>query len=259
MPREGTTVTTYGQFTAPPINLCVVDGILYSFSHDDLCDGRVVEAMELEGGDVDTEGGKDSGGEKVTSHPPPSGSVHSKEIWRGNDPGQHMFTTLCPAESTFSLGTFPLLKVQVWAVLGCCCCCCCSGNIFLGFIFALFLCCGMRDNNLVHIKGGCRKACAVSVILWVGSVCSSSPLKAHGSSRWEAMWFSIFFNYYFSSYGVLRNYCWFCNEGEHWCNHSLWHSGKDYDLYLLSLSFSVKNCGSEVLVSCISTLTMYKC
>ncbi|KAG0717355.1 hypothetical protein GWK47_054643 [Chionoecetes opilio] len=112
-PREGTTVTTYGLFTAPPINVCVVDGTLYNFSHDDLCDGRVVETMELEGGDVNSEEETNSEGEEGHSHLSPPCSVHSKEMWRGNDPGKHMFTTLCPAESTFSLGTFPLLKVRV--------------------------------------------------------------------------------------------------------------------------------------------------
>ncbi|XP_045128596.1 kelch-like protein 30 isoform X1 [Portunus trituberculatus] len=79
MPKEGTTVITYGQFTAPPINVCVVDGILYNFSHDDLCDGRVVETMELEGGDMDTEGRKDSGGKEDTPQPSSSGPIHSKE------------------------------------------------------------------------------------------------------------------------------------------------------------------------------------
>lgn len=122
MPEEGTTVTRFGQFGAPPINVCVVDGMLYNFSHNDLYDIRVVEAMELEGGDnniqskdensdaknmdeVATPGNKDA--------PPAPILVHSKEVWKGNDPGKYMFTTLCPAESTFSLGSFPLLKVLV--------------------------------------------------------------------------------------------------------------------------------------------------
>ena len=111
MPKEGTTITTYGQFFTPPINVCVVDGTLYNFSHDDFCDGRVVETMELKG-DKETEREKDSGGQG-TPHSSPPVYVHSKEIWRGTDPGQHMFTTLCPAESTFSLGTFPFLKIRI--------------------------------------------------------------------------------------------------------------------------------------------------
>lgn len=114
------TVTRYGQFGAPPINVCVVDGTLYNFSHNDLHDIRVVEAMELDGGDKNIKSkdensdakniGEDTKpGNKDT--PPAPILVHSKEVWKGNDPGKHMFTTLCPAESTFSLGSFPLLKV----------------------------------------------------------------------------------------------------------------------------------------------------
>lgn len=130
MPEEGTTISLYGQFITPPINVCVVDGILYSFSHDDFFDGRVVEAMELDGvvagmeldKDTNTKGKNEKSQTENTDEntqigkdclPPSSLLVHSKEVWRGEDPGQHMFTTLCPSEGTFSLGCFPLLKVRV--------------------------------------------------------------------------------------------------------------------------------------------------
>lgn len=122
MPAEGTKVTLYGQFVAPPINVCVVDGTLYNFSHCDALDGRVVEAMELDGGDKNINGKIENSETKIMHDDTKEGNkdalpapspVHSREVWRGKDPGKHMFTTLCPAESTFSLGTFPLLKLQV--------------------------------------------------------------------------------------------------------------------------------------------------
>ena len=173
MPKEGTTVTTYGQFTAPPINVCVVDGILYNFSHDDLCDGRVVEVMELEGGDLDTEGMKDSGGKEGTPQTSSSGPVHSKEVWRGNNPGHHMFSTLCPAESTFSLGTFPLLKLQVWAAW--------STAAAQGICMKYYL----------YISAMSWGQPSVHQMVWFSSANSSNPVQAHGNSWWGAMCFSI--------------------------------------------------------------------
>lgn len=137
-PKEGTTITLYGQFVTPPINVCVVDGTLYSFSHDDFFDGQVVEAMELGKGDPldgptveavrqcrrdqnikdedensGTKNMNEDNNEDSKVVPPLSLLVRSKEVWRGNDPGRHMFTTLCPSESTYSLGSFPLLNVLV--------------------------------------------------------------------------------------------------------------------------------------------------
>nr|XP_053646477.1 uncharacterized protein LOC128698307 [Cherax quadricarinatus] len=118
-PEEGKTVTNFGRFKTPPVNVCVVDGKLYSFSHDDLDDSHVIEVLDVaEENHVSTahatvlqtrEHSTQSCKEKQASQIEHS-VVFSKEVWREKETDPHVFTTKCPADATFSLGCFPLLK-----------------------------------------------------------------------------------------------------------------------------------------------------
>ncbi|KAK8723006.1 hypothetical protein OTU49_011993, partial [Cherax quadricarinatus] len=120
-PEEGKTVTNFGRFKTPPVNVCVVDGKLYSFSHDDLDDSHVIEVLDVaEENHVSTahatvlqtrEHSTQSCKEKQASQIEHS-VVFSKEVWREKETDPHVFTTKCPADATFSLGCFPLLKLN---------------------------------------------------------------------------------------------------------------------------------------------------
>lgn len=133
----------------------MVDGTIYSFSHDDLDDSHVIEVLDvseaslnttktrsdkgergMEIGDANTRRQKSemsesgdnvvlrkaeesSGGKKGeernegdSSSSSSSSFRSSKEIWREKESGPYIFTTKCPADTTFSLGCFPLLKLK---------------------------------------------------------------------------------------------------------------------------------------------------
>ncbi|XP_064111431.1 kelch-like protein 30 [Macrobrachium nipponense] len=130
---EGHSVAEYGYFLAPPVNVCIVDGKIYSFSHDDL-DNHVIEVLDIEDdlGNVDNtvaDGGIidkhncDNGerGDRCDANIAVSDycekskvtkkAIASREVWKEGDDGPHIFTTKCPADVTFSLGCFPLLKI----------------------------------------------------------------------------------------------------------------------------------------------------
>lgn len=155
LPEGGHTISYFGHFTTPPVNVCMVDGIIYSFSHDDLDDSHVIEVldvteacpnatktksdnskqgMEMEDAsrqrqksessersdsvvsrkEDESSGGK-KGQERSESDSSSSSSSSfraSKEIWREKETGPFIFTTKCPADTTFSLGCFPLLKLK---------------------------------------------------------------------------------------------------------------------------------------------------
>ncbi|XP_066938881.1 kelch-like protein 30 [Macrobrachium rosenbergii] len=133
-PEGGHSVVEYGYFLAPPINVCIVDGKIYSFSHDDL-DNHVIEVLDIEDdlGNIDNtvaHGGRidkhtcdngereDIGDANILvadycdkSRKVPKKVIASREVWKEGDDGPHIFTTKCPADVTFSLGCFPLMKL----------------------------------------------------------------------------------------------------------------------------------------------------
>lgn len=154
LPEGGHTISYFGHFATPPVNVCMVDGIIYSFSHDDLDDSHVIEVldvaeacpntaktrsdkskqgMEIEDASrqrqsevsersesvVSRKGEESSGGKRGeersegdSSSSSSSSFRASKEIWREKETGPFIFTTKCPADTTFSLGCFPLLKLK---------------------------------------------------------------------------------------------------------------------------------------------------
>ncbi|XP_068220265.1 kelch-like protein 30 [Palaemon carinicauda] len=128
-PEEGQNVVEYGYFLAPPINVCIVDGKIYSFTHDDL-DYHVIEVLDIEddlgnldntaasGRKIDEQiySSEDRGDSSVADqHSIPrkvtKKVIASREVWKEGDQGPHIFTTKCPADVTFSLGCFPLMKL----------------------------------------------------------------------------------------------------------------------------------------------------
>lgn len=122
LPFEGHAIYYVGQFIAPPINVCLVDGKIYSFSQDDLNNCHVVEVLDISSKNQQEQEKEKGKPEKNIAGSPMSSKkkgelYHSKsvaqEIWRGQEPDKYMFTTKCPAEDTFSLGTFPLLRVKL--------------------------------------------------------------------------------------------------------------------------------------------------
>ncbi|XP_045597657.1 kelch-like protein 38 isoform X2 [Procambarus clarkii] len=119
-PEEGRTITNFGRFVTPPVNVCIVDGKMYSFSHDDLDDSHVIEVLDItekQGGAVHTSllESKATSRQSYTSQrvggQTEAAVVAAKEVWREKEAEPHIFTTKCPADATFSLGCFPLLKL----------------------------------------------------------------------------------------------------------------------------------------------------
>lgn len=102
--------------------MCLVDGKIYSFSQDDLNNCHVIEVLDISSkNQQEQEKGKGKSEQNFAVSPKSSkkkAEHHqsrslAQEIWRGQEPDKYMFTTKCPAEDTFSLGTFPLLRVKL--------------------------------------------------------------------------------------------------------------------------------------------------
>ncbi|KAK7085474.1 hypothetical protein SK128_005043 [Halocaridina rubra] len=111
-------VQEYGIFHFPPINVCIVDDKLYNFSHDDM-DNHVLEVLDivddLPGVCDSKESSFDRNDEnKHDESTKDNGKLRvavAKEMWREGHDGPHIFTTKYPADATFSLGCFPLMKL----------------------------------------------------------------------------------------------------------------------------------------------------
>lgn len=144
--EENKNISYFGRFIAPPVNLCIIDGAIYSFSHDDVDDGHVVEvlnvsensqkssyAVELRRNEgslcpvqtetMDKDGFNLECSQILNSHKSEQLNKHlsddlrhqnviAQEVWRERDDGPHFFTTKCPADLTFSFGCFPIMKIS---------------------------------------------------------------------------------------------------------------------------------------------------
>ncbi|CAL4176766.1 unnamed protein product, partial [Meganyctiphanes norvegica] len=139
-PEEGKTINYFGRFIAPSVNVCIIDGKIYSFSHDDVDDGHVIEVLnvcddsrknnyllELRRNEDKLSAnrtehlGKDhfnnshESNQQGSSHSADEPSNHiviAQEVWRERDDEPHLFTTKCPADLTFSFGCFPVMKIS---------------------------------------------------------------------------------------------------------------------------------------------------
>ncbi|KAK4293582.1 hypothetical protein Pmani_033737 [Petrolisthes manimaculis] len=121
LPDNGYAISCVGRFIAPPVNVCLIDGKIYSFSQDDLKYCHIIEVLDISSKDqLEQEQERGKSERNVGESPMSSkkkGEISqsrfvAQEIWRGQEPDKYMFTTKCPAEDTFSLGTFPLLRVK---------------------------------------------------------------------------------------------------------------------------------------------------
>ncbi|XP_076040270.1 kelch-like protein 38 isoform X2 [Oratosquilla oratoria] len=125
-------VHVFGQFRSAPVNVCQVDGKLYSFSHDDFDDSHVIEVLDLKTeGDHPQQGQTCSSKDSSFTDSCEKSAIQeqsdlevsqqeqcsiattirmSQEEWQETESGPHMFTICCPADVTFCLGCFPLLQ-----------------------------------------------------------------------------------------------------------------------------------------------------
>ncbi|XP_071537292.1 kelch-like protein 24 isoform X1 [Panulirus ornatus] len=118
-PEEDQTITQFGNFVTPPLNVCIVDGKIYNFTHDDVDDSHVIEVLDICEGlhtsNVDTSPSGNSGmcsmSGIIDSHQCEPLRVLAKEIWREKEGDPYMFTSY-PAKTTFSLGCFPLFTLK---------------------------------------------------------------------------------------------------------------------------------------------------